>query len=84
MFVTEFVCLFLKYTTLNFRGRSKKKNSAGDVRKGTLNIEFEADQSVGLGATLRDRQKIKNCFSSFKDFFRERPIVSHCWVSNVL
>ena len=43
MFVTELVCLFLKYTTLNFNGRSKKKNSAGDVCKGTLNIEFEQD-----------------------------------------
>ena len=27
--------------------------------KTTLNIEFEQDWSVGLGATLRDRQKIK-------------------------
>ena len=32
-------------------------------------MEFEQDWSVGLGATLRDRQKIKNYFSSFRDFF---------------
>ena len=38
---------------------------------GTPDIEFEQDWSVGLGATLRERQKIKNYFSSFKDFFGE-------------
>ena len=31
-------------------------------------MEFEQDWSVGSGATLRDRQKVKNNFSSFKDF----------------
>ena len=36
---------------------------------GTPDNEFEQDWSVGLGATLRERQKIKNYFSSFKDFF---------------
>ena len=30
-------------------------------------MEFEQDWSVGLGATLHDRQKTKNDFSSFKD-----------------
>ena len=55
-----------------------------NIFKGTPDIEFEKDWPVGLGATLRDRQKIKNYFSSFKDFFREKPIVSYCWVSNVL
>ena len=38
--------------------------------KSTLNIEFEQDRSVGLGATLRDRQEIKNYFSCFNEFFR--------------
>ena len=32
-------------------------------------MEFERDWSVGLGATLGDGEKIKNYFSSFKDFF---------------
>ena len=37
--------------------------------KGTPDIEFELDWSVGLGATLGDGQKIKNYFSSLRDFF---------------
>ena len=41
---------------------------AEDIYKGAPDIEFEQDWSVGLGATLRERQKIKNYFSSFKDF----------------
>ena len=36
--------------------------------QGDPDIEFEQDWSVGLGATLRDRHKIKNYFSTFKDF----------------
>ena len=36
--------------------------------KGTPDIEFEQDWSVGLDATLRERQKFKNNFSSFKGF----------------
>ena len=43
--------------------------SVRDIYKGTLGIEFERDWSVGLGATLGDGQKIKNYFSSFRDFF---------------
>ena len=46
----------------------RKKKETGNICKGTPDIEFEQDWSVGLGATLRDRQKIKNYFSSFKDF----------------
>ena len=49
----------------------KKKKQARDICKVTLDIEIERDCSVGLGATLRDRQKIKNYFSSFKDFSGE-------------
>ena len=54
---------------LHFEGGSKKKKETGNICKGTPDIEFEQDWSVGLGATLRDRQKIKKYFSSFKDFF---------------
>ena len=43
--------------------------------QGTPNIEFVQDWSVGLGATLRDRQKMKNYFSSFKDFPGNADIV---------
>ena len=50
-------------------GRSKWKEQAEDICKGTLDIEFERDWSFGLGATLVDEQKIKNYFSSFRDFF---------------
>ena len=59
---------FLMRTTLNFEGRSKKKKRAGDICKGTLDIEFEPDWSVGLSATLGDVQTIKNYFSSLRDF----------------
>ena len=55
-------------TTLNFEGRSKTKKWAGDICKGTPDIEFEQDWSVGLGATSCDRQRIKNYFSTVKDF----------------
>ena len=39
-------------TTHNFEGSSKTKKRARDICKGTLDIEFERDWSVGLGATL--------------------------------
>ena len=61
--------LFLMWTTLNFEGRSKTKKKAENIFKGIPDIEFELDWSVGIGATLRDTQKIKDYFSSFKDFF---------------
>ena len=48
--------------------QNKKERETGNICKGTPDIEFEQDWSVALGATLRDRQKIKNYFSSFKDF----------------
>ena len=41
---------------------------AGNICKETPDIKFQQDQSLGLGATLRDKQKSKNYFSSFKDF----------------
>ena len=56
--------IFLTWTTHNFGGRSKKEKKRerekGNLCKGTPDIEYEQDRSVGLGATLRDRQKIKN------------------------
>ena len=58
--------LFSYVTTLNFEGRSKEKGRK--YCKGTPDIEFEQHWSVGLGVTLRDRQKIKNYFSNLKDF----------------
>ena len=81
--------LFLVWTTLNIKvplilrvGR-KWKGRAGDNYKSILNIEFEQDCSFILGATLGDRYKIKKYYSSYKDFFREKPIVPYCWGSNV-
>ena len=59
------------WTTLNFGGSSKTEKQSEDICKGTTDIEFEQDWSVGLGATLRARQKIKNYVSSFKDFSGE-------------
>ena len=46
----------------------KLKEQAEDIFKGTSDIEFEQDWSVGLGAILADGQKIKNYLSSFRDF----------------
>ena len=46
----------------------KRKKWAKDIRKGTLDIQCERDWLVGLGAALGDGQKIKNYFSSFRDF----------------
>ena len=56
-------------TTLNFGSRSKTKKRAGEICKGTLDIECERDWSFGLGATLGDRQKIENHFSNLRDFY---------------
>ena len=36
------------------------RKKAGNICKGTPDIEFEQDWSVGLGATLRNKEKIKN------------------------
>ena len=47
------------WTTLNFEGRSKTKNRARDICKGTLDIEFERDWPFGLGAMLGGAQKIE-------------------------
>ena len=58
---TNIFNFFLMWTILNFEGRSKKKET-GNICKGPPDIEFEQDWSVGLGATLRDRQKIKKLF----------------------
>ena len=66
----------MKPLKLFFRKQIENKDKkAGNISKGTPDIEFEQDWPVGLGATLRGRQKIKNYFSSFKNFFREKPIV---------
>ena len=35
----------------------KRKEQAEDICKGTTNIEFEQDWSVGLGAILADGEK---------------------------
>ena len=47
----------------------KRKEQAEDICKETPDIEFEQDWSVRLGAILADGQKIKNNFSSFRDFY---------------
>ena len=59
------------WTTLKFEGRSKMEKQAGYICKGTLDIECERDWPVGIGATLGDGQRIKNYFSSFRNFSGE-------------
>ena len=56
--------LFLIWTTLNF----EKTGYSLYICKEILDIEFERDWWVCLGATLGDGQKIKNYFSCFRDF----------------
>ena len=57
------------WTTLNFDGRSKTKNTSWRYLQGDPWHRTWRDSSVSLGATLDDGQKIKNNFSSFRDFF---------------
>ena len=71
----EILIFFLRELPLNFGSRSKTEKQAEEICKRTPDIEFEQDWSVGLGATVRDKQKMKNYFSSLKDFFREKPSV---------
>ena len=59
---------FLCELPLILRVDRKRKERARNICKGTLGIEFERDWSFGLGATVGDEQKIKNYFSSFRDF----------------
>ena len=71
----RFLIFFRTGTTLVFKvGREIK--TAGDICKRALDIEFEQDGSVGLGAILGDGQKIKNYLSSFRDFF-EKSLYCH-------
>ena len=64
---------FLMWTTLILGVTRKRKEQAKDIYKGSPDIEFEQDWSVALGAILADGQKIKNYFSSFRDFFGKSP-----------
>ena len=45
------------WTTLNFWVAGKLKEQAEDICKGAPDVEFEQDWSVGLGATLRERER---------------------------
>ena len=47
----------------------ESKKQARYICKGTLDIECERDWPFDLGSTLGDSQKIKNYFSSLRDFF---------------
>ena len=64
----KFYFFFLCELPLILRVDRKRKIRARDICKGTSDIEFELDWSVGLGAILGDGQKIKNYFSSFRNF----------------
>ena len=44
------------WTTLNSEDSSKMNKRAWDICKGTPDIEYERDLSVGLGATLGEGQ----------------------------
>ena len=50
----EILNFFLMWTTLNFRGRGKTKETTRDIYTRTLYIVFERDRSIGLGYTFGD------------------------------
>ena len=65
------IFIFLCELALILGVARKCKKQAEDIYKGAPDIELEQDGSVGLGAILADGQKIKNYFSSFRDFSGE-------------
>ena len=65
---SKFYIFFLCELPLILGVARKRKAQAEDIYKGTPDIEFEQDGSVGLGAILADGQKIKNYLFSFRDF----------------
>ena len=79
----EILNFFLCELPLIFGVARKRNEQAENICKGTPDVEFEQDWSVGSGAALGDGKKLK-IFFSFQGFFRENSLVSHCWVSNVL
>ena len=68
--------IFDKMQILNFflcelpliLGVDRNRKNERDICRGTLGIECERDRPVGLGTTLGEELKIKNNFSSFRDF----------------
>ena len=64
----NFNFFFLCDLPLIMKADGKRRKQAEDICKRTLDIECERDSPVGLGAKLDDEQKIKNIFSSFRDF----------------
>ena len=61
-FLGKRIFYFLCKIPLILRVDRKRKNQTGDICKGTLDIECQRDYSVGLRATIGDKQKIKNYF----------------------
>ena len=55
------------WATLNFRGsgKLKKKKTARDVCKKTLDVEFERDLSISLGSMIGDGQTDRHTHRHF-------------------
>ena len=66
--IIEILNFFLCELPLILGVARKQKKQAGDICRGTPDIEFEQDWSVGLDTILADGQKIKQYFCSFRDF----------------
>ena len=64
----EILIFFLCELPLILGVAPKRKEQVEGICKETPDIEFEQDWSFGLGAILVDEKKIKNYFSSFRDF----------------
>ena len=69
---SKFYIFFLCELPLILGVARKRKEQVEDIYKGTADIEFEQDGSVGLGANLADGQEIKSYLSSFRDFSGKR------------
>ena len=65
---SKFFIFFICELPLILGVARKRKEQEEDICMGTSDIEFQKDWSVGLGAILAQGQKIKNYFSSFRDF----------------
>ena len=73
MFVTESVCLFLKLTTLNLNGRSKKKKRAGNSFKGPLISNLnKINQLVQQLSYATDIKLKKYIFFSLVSFLKKK------------
>ena len=82
--VCHFVSCFLCELPLILGVTQKRKEQAEDICKGTPDIEFEQDWSIGLCAILADGQKILKTIFLVSGIFPGKIDSVMLWASNVL